>query len=101
MIHSTVSTPEARRRGAAEQETPTQATKPAAQASQEEPLFSRHFPLVVGIVNEMMHRLPPWVERDCLIQSGVIGLLDAAQRYDARRAIRFRTYAVYRIKGEI
>src|SRR5205085_3156577 len=67
----------------------------------QETLFTNRFPLVVGIVNEMMRRLPPWVDRDCLVQSGVVGLLDAAQRYDARRAIRFSTYAAYRIRGEI
>src|SRR5258705_13863822 len=64
-------------------------------------LLESHFPLVVGIVNEMLRHLPSWVDRDCLVQSGVVVLLDAAQRYDTRRAVRFRTYATYRIKGEI
>ncbi len=100
MVHTTVSATAASRTGSALPEHTEPSTSQAAEGSQET-VFTTHFPLVVGIVNEMMHRLPPWVDRDCLVQSGVIGLLDAAQRYDAQRAIRFRTYAAYRIKGEI
>ena len=36
-----------------------------------------------------------------LIQSGMVGLLDALQRYDERRGVAFQTYARYRIHGEI
>ena len=44
-------------------------------------------------------RLPSHIEADDLISSGVVGLLDAFDRYDASRDIKFRTYAEFRIRG--
>ncbi|MCL1926242.1 MAG: FliA/WhiG family RNA polymerase sigma factor [Syntrophorhabdaceae bacterium] len=44
-------------------------------------------------------RLPSHIEVDDLISSGVVGLLDALDRYDASRDTKFRTYADFRIRG--
>ena len=44
-------------------------------------------------------RLPSHIEVDDLVSSGVIGLLDAMERYDASRGIKFKTYADFRIRG--
>ena len=44
-------------------------------------------------------RLPPHVETDDLVSSGVVGLLDALNRYDDSRGIKFKTYAEFRIRG--
>jgi len=44
-------------------------------------------------------RLPSYIELDDLVSSGVVGLLDAFDRYDASRDIKFRTYADFRIRG--
>ena len=44
-------------------------------------------------------RIPPHIEIDDLISSGVVGLLDAHDRFDATRGIKFRTYAEFRIRG--
>ena len=44
-------------------------------------------------------RLPPHVETDDLVSSGVVGLLDALDRYDSSRGIKFKTYAEFRIRG--
>ena len=44
-------------------------------------------------------RLPSHIEADDLVSSGVVGLLDALDRYDASRDIKFRTYADFRIRG--
>ncbi|MEW6718861.1 MAG: FliA/WhiG family RNA polymerase sigma factor [Thermodesulfobacteriota bacterium] len=44
-------------------------------------------------------RLPSHIEADDLVSSGVLGLLDAMERYDASRGIKFRTYADFRIRG--
>jgi len=44
-------------------------------------------------------RLPSHIDVDDLISSGVVGLLDAFDRYDASRDIKFRTYADFRIRG--
>lgn len=46
-------------------------------------------------------RLPPNVEMDDLVSSGVVGLLDAADKFDSSRGIRFKTYAEFRIRGSM
>ena len=47
----------------------------------------------------MMVKLPNSVEVDDLVQAGMIGLLDAAGRYDEFRGAQFETYAAQRIRG--
>jgi RNA polymerase sigma factor for flagellar operon FliA len=47
----------------------------------------------------MKLRLPSHIEADDLVSSGVVGLLDAMERYDSSRGIKFRTYADFRIRG--
>jgi RNA polymerase sigma factor for flagellar operon FliA len=44
-------------------------------------------------------RLPPHIELDDLISSGMVGLLDALDRFDGSRGIKFKTYAEFRIRG--
>ena len=56
-------------------------------------------PLVKRIAHHMMASLPPSVELDDVIQSGMMGLLDAARRYQVAEGAQFETYAVQRIRG--
>lgn len=56
-------------------------------------------PLVRLIANRLAARLPENLDRDDLIQAGMIGLLDAIEKYDCGREAQFRTYAEFRIKG--
>jgi RNA polymerase sigma factor for flagellar operon FliA len=56
-------------------------------------------PLVKRIAHHMMAALPPSVEIDDVIQSGMMGLLDAARRYQESEGAQFETYAVQRIRG--
>jgi len=44
-------------------------------------------------------RIPPHIEIDDLVSSGVVGLLDALNRFDDSRGIKFKTYAEFRIRG--
>ncbi len=44
-------------------------------------------------------RLPQSIEADDLVSSGILGLLDAADKFDSSRGIKFKTYAEYRIRG--
>lgn len=44
-------------------------------------------------------RLPQNVEMEDLVSSGVEGLLDAAEKFDSSRGIKFKTYAEFRIRG--
>lgn len=58
-------------------------------------------PLVKRIAYHMMLRMPACVQVDDLIQAGMIGLLEAAQKYDSSRGASFETYAGIRIRGAI
>ena len=56
-------------------------------------------PLVKRIAQHMMVRMPACVQLDDLIQAGMIGLLEAARKYDVGRGASFETYAGIRIRG--
>ncbi len=58
-------------------------------------------PLVKRIAYHMMLRMPASVQVEDLIQAGMIGLIEAAQKYDASRGASFETYAGIRIRGAI
>lgn len=58
-------------------------------------------PLVKRIAYHMMMRMPASVQVDDLIQAGMIGLIEAAQKYDASKGASFDTYAGIRIRGAI
>jgi RNA polymerase sigma factor for flagellar operon FliA len=58
-------------------------------------------PLVKRIAYHMMMRMPASVQVDDLIQAGMIGLIEASQKYDASRGASFETYAGIRIRGAI
>jgi RNA polymerase sigma factor for flagellar operon FliA len=58
-------------------------------------------PLVKRIAQHMMLRMPASVQLDDLIQAGMIGLLEASQKYDAVHGASFETYAGIRIRGAI
>jgi RNA polymerase sigma factor FliA len=56
-------------------------------------------PLVKRIAHHMMSRLPGSVEADDLVQVGMIGLMDALNRYEEMPGAQFETYAQQRIRG--
>jgi RNA polymerase sigma factor for flagellar operon FliA len=56
-------------------------------------------PLVKRLAHQMMSRLPYSVQIDDIIQAGMMGLLDAASRYDVIHGAQFETYATQRIRG--
>ncbi|WP_156502398.1 sigma-70 family RNA polymerase sigma factor, partial [Oleiphilus sp. HI0067] len=62
-------------------------------------LIVKHAPLVKRIAHHLMARLPSSVQVDDLIQAGMIGLLEAAQKYESDRGASFETYAGIRIRG--
>ncbi len=62
-------------------------------------LVEQHGLLVKRIAYHLMSRLPPSVQVEDLIQSGMIGLLEASQNYDATQGASFETYAGIRIRG--
>ena len=67
--------------------------------SDKEQCLQEFAPLVKRIAHFMMLKLPSSVQVDDIIQAGMIGLLDAAGRYDELRGAQFETYASQRIRG--
>lgn len=64
-------------------------------------LILEYSPLIKFIAQKIASRLPPNIELDDLISSGVIGLMDAIDKWDPTRDNKFKTYAEFRIRGAI
>ena len=62
-------------------------------------LVQRFAPLVKRIAYHLMARLPSSVQVDDLVQNGMIGLLDAIDRFEAGMGAQFETYAAQRVRG--
>ncbi|MGB0454051.1 MAG: sigma-70 family RNA polymerase sigma factor [Bacteriovoracaceae bacterium] len=58
-------------------------------------------PLIRYIAQKIASRLPSNIELDDLISCGVIGLMDAIQKFDPSRDNKFKTYAEFRVRGAI
>lgn len=67
----------------------------------QEHIITNYQPLVLYVVRMVAQNMPHYVDRDDLISCGNLGLLDAVDRYDLSRNIRFQTYAMTRIRGAI
>lgn len=63
--------------------------------------IEEHAFLVKRIAQHMIVRMPACVQLDDLIQAGMIGLLEAAQKFDGGKGASFETYAGIRIRGAI
>ncbi len=66
-----------------------------------EALILKYTPYVKRIVGRIAAQLPPGTEMDDLIHAGVIGLIEALDRYDASRENAFITFATFRIRGAV
>src|SRR5215210_7397438 len=64
-------------------------------------LVTRYLPLVNSVMHRLSPKLASSIEADDIRSAGVIGLMDAAQRFDSDREIQFRTYAEFRVRGAI
>ena len=62
-------------------------------------IIKKHTPLVKKLAYLMMARLPANVDVNDLIQVGLIGLYDAAARFDPTQGIQFETFVSQRIRG--
>ena len=59
----------------------------------------QYAPLIKYIASRLALRLPSHISMEDLISSGIIGLIDAVQKFDSSKNINFKTYAEFRIKG--
>lgn len=71
------------------------------QAGSTDELVIQHLPLVKRIAFHLMGRLPDTVLVDDLIQTGMLGLLEAVKKYDVSQGASFETYAGIRIRGSM
>jgi len=66
-----------------------------------EQILLEHMAVVRFVANRVYARLPRHVEMEDLVSAGVVGLIDAFQKFDVGRQAQFRTYAQIRIRGAI
>ncbi|MDA8233818.1 MAG: RNA polymerase sigma factor WhiG [Clostridia bacterium] len=66
-----------------------------------EELIVQYASLVKYVAGRLAISLPANVQRDDLISYGIFGLIDALEKFDHTRGIKFETYAISRIKGSI
>ncbi|MDH5391618.1 MAG: RNA polymerase sigma factor FliA [Gammaproteobacteria bacterium] len=71
------------------------------QHDERDKLVTEHVVLVKRIAHHIGNRLPSNIQIDDLIQSGMIGLLEASKNYDPSQGASFETYAGIRIRGAI
>jgi len=57
--------------------------------------------LVKYVVGKIMVYLPPFVDKEDLIEYGILGLIESAEKYDSKKDTKFGTYAISRIRGAI
>lgn len=64
-------------------------------------MIHRYLHLVKYVAGRVSVNLPPNVELNDLINDGIVGLIDAIEKYDDSRGVKFETYAITRIHGAI
>jgi RNA polymerase sigma factor FliA len=70
-------------------------------ASEKERLTLEYTPLVYNIVQRMAIKFPSHIDTDDLMSSGIIGLMDAIDKFQPEKGVKFPTYAEARIRGAI
>jgi RNA polymerase sigma factor for flagellar operon FliA len=73
-------------------------TSPACEREQ---ILLEHMPLVRMLAYRIQDRLPQSVEFDDLVSAGVVGLIDAYNKFNPKKEVLFRSYAAVRIRGAI
>lgn len=64
-------------------------------------IIKDHLYLVDILVGRMVTQVPNFMTSDDMKSAGMLGLFDAAKRYDSSKNIKFKTFAEYRIRGAI
>jgi RNA polymerase sigma factor for flagellar operon FliA len=76
-------------------------SQPPMDPAERERLILEHLPLVRYIARRVHSRLPPNVLLDDLINTGILGLIDAINKFDPSKLVDLRGYAMHRIRGAI
>lgn len=72
-----------------------------ADTARRDELILSHLPLVKHVVGRLAAELPPGVDVDNLESAGVLGLVEAAGKFDPSRNAQFKTFAYIRVRGAI
>ena len=64
-------------------------------------IVDQYGPMVKYVAGRIAQRLPAHVELDDLVSVGMLGLMDAVEKFDASRGAKFKTYAEFRVRGAI
>ena len=73
----------------------------AARLARRDQVVLEHLPLVKAIAIRVHENLPVHVDLDDLVHAGVLGLFDAASKFNPEKQVAFSSYAKHRIKGAI
>src|SRR5208337_5047211 len=79
---------------------PSGAQLPVLTGEQERVLLE-HLPIVRFLARRIHERLPQHVDIEDLVSAGIVGLMDAFQKFDPAKKVQFRSYAQFRIRGAI
>jgi len=66
-----------------------------------EKLVLRYIPLVKYVIGRQLSHLPDHLSRDDLMSAGIVGLIEAVEKFNPDLKIQFKTFAIPRIKGAI
>ena len=70
-------------------------------SKEREELILEYAPMIRFVAGRIAVRLPSHVAIEDLISSGVLGLIDAVDKFDPNKNVKFKTYAEFRIRGAI
>jgi len=73
----------------------------AARLARRDRVVLEHLPLVKAIAVRVHENLPVHVDLDDLVHAGILGLFDAANKFNPEKQVVFSSYAKHRIKGAI
>lgn len=71
------------------------------QFDEREEMILKYLPYVKYIASRLVIGKPPGVEYEDLISFGILGLIDAIEKFDPSKGLKFETYATLRIRGSI
>lgn len=69
--------------------------------SRKDKLIMSHLPLVKHVIGRILVELPPGIDLENLQSAGVLGLVEAANKFDASKNTQFKTFAYLRVRGAI
>ena len=67
--------------------------------SEREQYVTEYAPLIKTVAGRLAMRLPSHIDQDDLLSAGIMGLLDAIEKFDPEKGVAFKSYAEFRIRG--